>query len=62
MWPFGKYPLYNTGHNNGRVTQTIDGVLGETVNYTYDYLHRLTGAAATNASWGEAYAYDGLAI
>ena len=32
--------VYNRGHNNGRVTQTIDNVLGETVNYTYDYLHR----------------------
>ncbi len=33
--------VYNTGHNNRSVTQTIDNVLGETVNYTYDYLHRL---------------------
>ena len=52
--------IYNTGHNNGRVTQTIDGVLGETVNYQYDYLHRLTAATATNNAWGEAYSYDGF--
>ena len=37
------------------MTQTIDGVLGETVNYAYDYLHRLTAATATNGAWGEAY-------
>jgi YD repeat-containing protein len=42
------------------VSQTIDNSLGETVNYTYDYLHRLTGATATNSSWGEAYSYDGF--
>jgi YD repeat-containing protein len=42
------------------VAQTIDSGLGETVNYTYDYLHRLTGATATNGSWGEAYSYDGF--
>ncbi len=52
--------VYNTGHNNGRVTQTIDNILGETVNYSYDYLHRLTGATATNSVWGEAYSYDGF--
>ncbi len=52
--------IYSTGHNNGRVTQTIDGVLGETVNYQYDYLHRLTAATATNNAWGEAYSYDGF--
>ena len=50
----------DTGHNNGRVTQTIDSVLGETVNYQYDYLHRLTAATATNNAWGEAYSYDGF--
>ncbi len=42
------------------MTQTIDNVLGETVNYNYDYLHRLTGATATNSAWGEAYSYDGF--
>ncbi len=52
--------IYSTGHNNGRVTQTIDGILGETVNYQYDYLHRLTAATATNNAWGEAYSYDGF--
>ena len=52
--------VYNTGHNNGRVAQTIDNTLGETVNYSYDYLHRLTAATATNGTWGEAYTYDGF--
>ncbi len=52
--------VYNAGHNNGRVAQTIDNVLGETVNYTYDYLHRLTGAVATSGSWGESYTFDGF--
>ena len=52
--------IYSAGHNNGRVTQTIDGVLGETVNYTYDNLHRLLTATATNSAWGESYSYDGF--
>ncbi len=52
--------IYNTAHNNGRVTQTIDGVLGETVNYTYDNLHRLSSATATNNTWGESYTFDGF--
>ena len=52
--------IYSTGHNNGRVTQTIDGALGETVNYTYDNLHRLLTATATNSAWGESYSYDGF--
>ncbi len=42
------------------MAQTIDNTLGETVNYSYDYLHRLTAATATNGTWGEAYAYDGF--
>ena len=42
------------------MTQTIHNILGETVNYTYDYLHRLIGATATNNAWGEAYSYDGF--
>ena len=51
---------YTAGQNNGRVSQTIDGVLGETVNYSYDMWNRLTNATATNGSWGEAYTFDGF--
>jgi YD repeat-containing protein len=46
--------------NNGRLTQSIDGASGETVNYTYDVLNRLIAAQATNNSWGNAYSYDGF--
>jgi len=49
---------YTAGQNNGRVAQTVDGVLGETVNYTYDVWNRLTTAAATNGNWGEQYTFD----
>jgi RHS repeat-associated protein len=51
---------YPAGHNNGRISQLIDGVLGETVNYTYDAVNRLATAQATNNSWGNAYSYDGF--
>jgi hypothetical protein len=51
---------YMAGYNNGQVSQTTDGVLGETVNYGYDMWNRLTNATATNGSWGEAYAFDGF--
>jgi RHS repeat-associated protein len=51
--------VYNAGHNNGRVIQTIDYGVNETVNYTYDYLHRLT--SATGGSMGnETYSWDGF--
>jgi RHS repeat-associated protein len=49
---------YTAGQNNGRVAQTVDGVLGETVNYTYDMWNRLSSATATNGNWGKAYTYD----
>jgi RHS repeat-associated protein len=42
--------LYTTGQNNGRIAQSIDGVLGETVDYTYDVWNRLT--VAQNESSG----------
>jgi RHS repeat-associated protein len=50
---------YTAGQNNGRVAQTVDGITGETVNYTYDSLNRLSTAQATNGSWGQIYSYDG---
>jgi YD repeat-containing protein len=52
--------VYPGGANNGRITQSIDGIGGETVNYTYDALNRLSGAGATNGSWGQAFTYDGF--
>ena len=52
--------VYPGGANNGRIAQTIDGVGGETVNYTYDALNRLAGAGATNGTWGQAFTYDGF--
>ncbi|PWU04124.1 MAG: hypothetical protein C5B51_17445 [Terriglobia bacterium] len=35
---------YTAGQNNGRTSQSTDGVVGETVNYTYDSLNRLATA------------------
>src|ERR1035441_3113456 len=40
--------VYAAGANNGRIAQSIDGVTGETVNYTYDAVNRLATAGATN--------------
>src|ERR1019366_1547982 len=50
--------MYAAGANNGRITQSIDGIGGETVNYSYDKLNRLTAAGAANGTWGQAFAYD----
>jgi YD repeat-containing protein len=52
--------VYPAGHNNGRISQLIDGLLGQTINYTYDSLNRLSTAQATNNAWGQAYSYDGF--
>jgi len=52
--------VFPSGSNNGKVSQTIDGVLGETVTYQYDALNRLIAATASNNSWGEAYGFDGF--
>ena len=52
--------VYSTTQNNGRIIQSIDGVVGETVNYTYDGLNRLATAGSTNSSWGQQYTYDGF--
>ena len=52
--------VYPAGQNNGRITQAVDGISGETVVYTYDAVNRLASAAATNGTWGQAFAYDGF--
>jgi RHS repeat-associated protein len=49
---------YAAGQNNGRITSSTDGVLGETVNYTYDSLNRLSTAQATNNAWGQSFSFD----
>ena len=46
--------------NNGRIAQSTDYVAGETVNYTYDALNRLSTAGSTNGSWSQSYLYDGF--
>ena len=52
--------VYAAGANNGRITQSIDGIGGETVNYSYDKLNRLTAAGAANGTSGQAFTYDGF--
>ena len=52
--------VYAAGANNGRITQSIDGIGGETVSYSYDKLNRLTAAGAANGTWGQAFTYDGF--
>ena len=51
---------YTAGANNGRIASSVDWVAGETVNYTYDALNRLSGAGATSGSWGQGFSYDGF--
>jgi RHS repeat-associated protein len=52
--------VYNVGQNNGQIAQSTDGVLGETVNYTYDSFKRLSTALATSGAWGQTFTYDGF--
>jgi len=54
------YRASTAGQNNGRITQAVDGVANETVNYTYDALNRLAGANATNGSRGQGSGTTGL--
>ena len=54
--------IYPSGANNGCISESIDAVTGEDVQYTYDSLQRLILAQTTNTGpqWGDAYAYDGF--
>ncbi len=47
--------VYPAAQNNGQISSSIDNILGETVNYSYDSLKRLTAAQTTGPQWGEAY-------
>ena len=51
---------FTAGANNGRIASSVDHVAGETVNYAYDGLNRLSSAGATNGVWGQAFTYDGF--
>jgi RHS repeat-associated protein len=51
--------IYQAGQNNGRIVQLIDNLRGETVNYSYDQLNRLTSAQEAHGWWGNAFSYDG---
>ena len=53
--------VYTAGANNGRIGSSVDHVLNETVNYTYDALNRLTLAeTAGSGGWGQGFGYDGF--
>ena len=52
--------IYPTSADNGRIRQTIDGISGETVTYTYDQLNRLASATSSTGSWVQNYKYDGF--
>jgi RHS repeat-associated protein len=57
---FNMQYVYSTTQNNGQITQAIDSVSGETVDYTYDSLNRLITAATTGPQWGLSFSYDGF--
>jgi RHS repeat-associated protein len=48
------------GANNGRIAQAKDWVLGETSNYTYDALNRLSTVSIPETGTGEQMSYDGF--
>jgi len=52
--------VYPTGSNNGRISESVDAITGEDVQYTYDSLQRLVAAQTAGPQWGDAYAYDGF--
>jgi hypothetical protein len=57
---FDQYYNYTSGANNGRIASSYDAIAGETVNYTYDSLNRLTLAETAGTGWGDLYSYDGF--
>ena len=49
---------FPAGTNNGKISQQMNSVSGETVTYQYDSLNRL--ASASGSGWSESYMYDGF--
>jgi YD repeat-containing protein len=52
------YTFPAAGANAGKIMSQTDSVSGETVNYLYDSLNRLT--SATGNGWTQSYGYDGF--
>jgi RHS repeat-associated protein len=50
---------FPSGQNLGKISQMNDYVTGETVQYAYDSLLRLT-SASSNQSWSQSFTYDGF--
>jgi len=48
---------YTAGANVGQISSSVDGILGETLNYTYSSLYKLQGVSG---AWSQAYTYDGF--
>jgi hypothetical protein len=51
---------YTAGQNNGCITQAKDWVMGQTTNYTYEALNRLSTASIVETQTGEQMSYDGF--
>jgi RHS repeat-associated protein len=51
---------YSGTANDGRITQMVNSLDGETINYQYDSLGRLTQAETAGTEWGQTYSYDGF--
>jgi RHS repeat-associated protein len=60
------YSYAAAGQNNGQITQVSDTISGETIQYKYDSLKRLTSATSTPQSgspvqaWTENFQFDGF--
>src|SRR5260370_33780483 len=52
------YTFPAAGSNAGKILSQTDTISGETVNYLYDSLNRLT--SPSSSAWGQTYAYDGF--
>jgi YD repeat-containing protein len=50
---------FSSTQNNGKITQMQDIATGETIQYAYDSLLRLS-SATSNQSWSQGFVYDGF--
>jgi RHS repeat-associated protein len=54
-----KMYTYTAGANIGKISSQTDALSGETVQYVYDSLNRLTSAATTaGTAWSQTFTYD----